>query len=102
MIHVVAADNRRIVCEGMKLILESDSGIRVVGCASSVQEASRLCGQFRPDAILLDAELAICGDIDGIAFIRAESQQTKVIVLSDGKDEGHILQAIQGGPTVIC
>ncbi|MFC5468084.1 response regulator [Cohnella suwonensis] len=97
MIHVVTADNRRIVCEGMKLILESDSGIQVVGGASSLLEASRLCGQFRPDAVLLDAELAVCGDMDGIAVIRAESQQTKVIVLSDGKDEEHVLRAIRGG-----
>ena len=96
MIKVVLADSQRIVCEGIKLILERDPDIQVVGFASKVDEALSLCEEYHPNVVLMDANMKSADGSDGTERILAHSKgETKVIILS--KDEEGIIQAISNG-----
>lgn len=96
MIKVVLADSLTIVCEGIKLILERDPDIQVVGFASTVDEAMCLCEEHHPNVVLMDANMKSMDGLDGTECILAHSKgETKVIILS--KDEHNIIQAISNG-----
>ncbi len=96
MITVVVADSQRIVCEGIKLILEREPDMQVVGFASTVDEAVSMCERCRPNVVLMDANMKSADGTDGTERILIHSDgATKVIVLS--KDEEGILQAISNG-----
>lgn len=96
MIKVVSADSQRIFCEGIKLILERDPDILVVGFASTVDETLRLCEEYHPNVVLMDANMKSADGLDGIERILIHSRgETKVIILS--KDDENIIQAISNG-----
>ena len=67
MVNVLIADDHRIICAGVRVILESDPRIKVVGEAYSGQEAVRLAADYCPDAIILDVHMP---GFDGIRACR--------------------------------
>jgi len=56
MIKVLIADDQEIVCEGLKMILETDPQIRVIGTANDGQEALDLVEALAPDVVLMDLQ----------------------------------------------
>lgn len=96
MITVVVADSQRIVCEGIKLILEREPDMQVVGFASTVDETLSLCERCQPNVVLMDANMKSADGADGTERILIHPHgESKVIVLS--KDKEGIIQAISNG-----
>ena len=66
-IRVVLADDQEIVRTGLRMILNAQSGIEVVGEAADGREAVALARRLRPDVCLFDIRMP---DIDGIEATR--------------------------------
>jgi NarL family two-component system response regulator LiaR len=100
-IRVLIVDDHRIVRQGLRLLLEQEDGIEVVGeCADGrgVLDAVRA---YRPDVILLDL---LMPDPDGVTVLRRlsasghpEAQQAQVIALTSSQDDEQILAALRAG-----
>ena len=56
-IRVVAADDQRVVREGLALLLSLLPGVEVVGTAADGNEALALVAQLRPDVVLMDLRM---------------------------------------------
>lgn len=96
MIKVVLAENQKIMREGIRLILEKDSDICVVGAAPSFELALTLCEQQNPDVLLLGAELARSNEHDQIQG-GAPFTETKVILIANSHDSEKMAWAISQG-----
>ena len=84
-IRVVAADDQRVVREGLALLLSLLPGVEVAGTAADGDEALALVAQLRPDVVLMDLRMP---GLDGVAAtrrLRAEHPSVKVIVLLPSK-----------------
>lgn len=53
-IRILIADDHGIVRQGLRMYLQLDPGLEVVGEASNGKEALDLAGKLRPDIILMD------------------------------------------------
>ncbi len=54
---VVIVDDDRLVCESLKIILQTDDDIEIVGTGCSGQEAIQLFARLKPDVLLMDIRM---------------------------------------------
>ncbi|WP_346730409.1 response regulator transcription factor [Leucobacter rhizosphaerae] len=97
---VLLVDDHPIVRAGLRSVLESRAGIRVVGEAGSGEEAVPAAAVLQPDVVLCDLRL---GDgIDGIATtlaLRRLDPAPAVLMLTTFDRDGDILRAVEAGAT---
>jgi DNA-binding NarL/FixJ family response regulator len=95
--RVLLVDDHGIVRDGIATLLDRDSGIKIVGCAATGEEAVRASRRLKPDVIIMDLLLPGLNGIDATELILAQSPRTLVIVLSSSKARGHVQRALRAG-----
>ena len=96
-IRVLVVDDHAVFAEGLRLLLERDERMRVVGIASSVAEATALASELRPDVILMDQCLGDERGVSAIGRIRELVPGTSVIVLTGSAMGGTVAGAVEAG-----
>ena len=97
MIRVVLADDQPIVRGGLRMILEIEPDIEIVGEASDGAAAVDAVTALRPDVILMDISMAPVDGIEATRRITAAGSDTRVLVLTTyGLDE-NVYDALKAG-----
>jgi DNA-binding NarL/FixJ family response regulator len=96
-IRVVIADDDALIRDSLKMILEIDSEIEVIGVCSNGDEAYRLCREKTVDVVLMDIRMPVCDGIIGTKKIKEVIPDTKVLILTTFQDEEYIFQALKNG-----
>ncbi len=81
-IRIQLIDDQVIVREGLRLLLESQSGLHVVGDAASCNEAVALAQSEQPDVILLDLDLGDSHGLNCLSELLTVAPKTKVLILT--------------------
>jgi NarL family two-component system response regulator LiaR len=92
MIRVMLVDDHNVVRSGLATFLRAYDDLDLVAEAKNGKEAVRLCGDKKPDVILMDLMMP---EMDGIAAtkaILAEYPEIKIIAMTSFEDE----QLVQG------
>jgi two-component system, NarL family, response regulator NreC len=97
MTRILVADDHGIIRAGLKLLLEADPDMQVVGEASDGREVVRLAGELRPDVVVVDIGMPRLNGIDATGQILRENPQIGVIILSMHADESYIMRALNAG-----
>ncbi|TAL10532.1 MAG: response regulator transcription factor [Nitrospirae bacterium] len=96
-IRLLIADDQRLFRQSLRIVLEHESDLQVVGEAGDGQEAYEQGKSLRPDVVLMDVEMP---KLDGIAATRILNKALvgmKVLILSSFSDDDRVLQGIQAG-----
>jgi DNA-binding NarL/FixJ family response regulator len=96
-LKILLVDDQDIIRQGLKVLLQLEPDLTVVGEAANGQLAIQHARQLQPDVILMDLRMPI---MDGIAATRQicqEFPQIKVLVLTTFDDDVLITEAIQVG-----
>jgi DNA-binding NarL/FixJ family response regulator len=96
-IRVVVVDDHAVVRHGLRLLLESEPDMQVVGEASTGAEAVPIARETRPDVIVLDVRL---GDLDGPEVCRRvllASPETAVVMLTNYQHDDLVLRSLLAG-----
>lgn len=96
-IRILIADDHGIVRQGLKMYLQFDPDLDVVGEASNGKEALELAAKLRPDIILMDILMPVMDGLQATVAIRQELPETEVIALTSVLDDAIIHQAIRAG-----
>jgi DNA-binding NarL/FixJ family response regulator len=96
-IRVLIADDHKVVRRGLRLFLEFDSDIEIVGEATNGAEAVELARQLRPDVVLMDMVMPVMDGIRAIEAIRRESTEIEIIALTSVLDDGTVVGAVRAG-----
>jgi len=97
VIRVAIADDQELVRSGVRLILEGEADIRVVGEARNGKEAIDVVKRERPDVLLLDIRMP--GE-DGIAAARqilAQGIPVRVLILTTFDLDEYVYEALRAG-----
>ncbi len=97
MIKVLITEDKRLIGEGFKFIIESDEEINVVGLALNGYEALELCKIHKPDLVLMDLKMPCCDGIEGTKLIKSFSANIKVLVLTTFDDDEMVSEALKNG-----
>jgi len=96
-VRVVVVDDQTVVREGLVTLLETLSGIEVVGSASDGQAAIDLVSEVNPDVVLMDLRMPRVDGVEATRRIRADHPDTQVVVLTTYADEESIVGALRAG-----
>ncbi|MBI5408300.1 MAG: response regulator transcription factor [Nitrospirae bacterium] len=96
-IKVFLADDHAVVRDGLKVLLEREGDIEVVGSAANGRDALRQIQKLRPDVVLMDIAMPELNGIAATAQIRETCPSARVIILSMHKTTEHIFQALKAG-----
>ncbi|MBT3479609.1 MAG: response regulator transcription factor [Candidatus Marinimicrobia bacterium] len=96
-ITVFLADDHNIVRAGLKVLLESDKSISVIGETDNGVDAVRDVQKLHPDIALMDISMPGVSGIDAAAALRKKGTETKIIFLSMYAEEEYVVTAINAG-----
>ena len=99
MIRVLVVDDVELVRTGLRMILDAEPDLEVVGTASDGVEAVSEVRRLRPDVVLMDIRMP---GLDGLAATRhilgtAGMPPCKVIVLTTFDVDEHVYEALRAG-----
>ena len=97
MIRILIADDHGVMRKGLRLQLEQQEGIQVVGEASDGREAVKLAAELRPDLVIMDIGMPNLNGIEATARIVKQDPNIGVIMLSVYSDEEYLLRALTAG-----
>ena len=96
-IRVLMIDDHALVRAGLRILLESQRRIVVVGEASTVPEALAMASHEQPDIILLDLDFSGETFADGIPALLSAAEQARIIILTGVRDTELHQQAVRLG-----
>ncbi|WP_339658986.1 response regulator transcription factor [uncultured Polaribacter sp.] len=97
MINVVLADDHVLVRDGIKALLEDQTGITVIDEASNGKEALEVISKNKPHVLIVDIRMPEMNGIEVVAEITKNKIGVKTLVLSMHDSEEYVVKSIQAG-----
>jgi DNA-binding NarL/FixJ family response regulator len=97
MITVVLADDHHVVRQGLRLLLEAEPDLQVVGETADGLETVRLIENVRPDILVLDLMMGGINGLEVARQVNKHSPTTGIIILSMYSNEAYVLEALRAG-----
>ena len=97
MIRVVIVDDQVLMRKGLRLIMEAEDDVTVVGEAGDGREALELLQRARADVVLMDIQMPV---MDGLTATRALLERERapaVIVLTTFDLDEYVYEALRAG-----
>ena len=99
MIDVLVVDDHDLIRAGISRMLEDDGAIRVVGEASSGEDAVAQARALAPTVILMDMKMPGIGGLEATRRIKAACEHSKIVVLSGCTDTPFAQRVLSAGAT---
>ena len=96
-ITVLLAEDHVVVREGLRIMIEADEDIKVVGEAKTGREAVTMTKKYCPDVVVMDIAMPLLNGIQATQQILSEQPKTKVLVLSAHADPEYVDQLMALG-----
>ena len=97
IINVVLADDHVLVRDGIKALLEDQTGITVIDEASNGKEALQVIKNNKPHVLIVDIRMPEMNGIEVVRELSKSHPDVKTLVLSMHDSEEYVVQAIQAG-----
>ena len=94
---VAVCDTEPIVIEGLRSLLESAEGLRVVAAETSLADGMDAVGELRPTILMLDRAFGIHAVMDCPKALRKLGSQTAIVVWASSMAEAEALRFLQAG-----
>jgi two-component system, NarL family, response regulator DegU len=95
-IKVLLVDDQQLVREGLRRMLELDDDIKVIGEASSGEDALIKAKDLNPDVILMDIKMSGISGIEATRRIKEDNCKANIIMLTVYEDK-YLAQAAEAG-----
>ena len=96
-IRVLLAEDHNVVREGLRLLLNAQPDIRVIGEATNGRQAVALARESCPDVAVLDISMPDLDGLQAASLIRVECPQTQVLILTMHESDAYFFRAVEAG-----
>ncbi len=100
--RIVLADDHSVLRSGLKLLLNAQDDLTVVGEATNGQEAIAAVRQHAPDLLLLDITMPKTDGLQVLQQIKRAYSNVRVLVLTMHEEEGYLRRALEMGAAGYC
>ena len=96
-IRILLSDDHNILRDGMRLLLERQTGFVVVGEASDGRETLELVQNHQPDVVVMDIAMPNMNGIEATRRIVEKHPSMGVVILSMHYDESYVIRSLKAG-----
>jgi DNA-binding NarL/FixJ family response regulator len=96
MIDILIANNNQIAGEGIKTILQSKMGNRVLGIVNSIEDLKKQSSRYFPDIVVLDYAADSFG-VNAVKEIKRIYKDTKILAITDSLPKSTVHAALKNG-----
>jgi DNA-binding NarL/FixJ family response regulator len=96
-IAILLAEDQTLMRQGLKTLLETEPGLKVVAEAENGAAAVKLALQLRPDVTLMDIQMPVLNGVEATAKICREWPKAKIIVLTTFDRDDYVFQGVRAG-----
>lgn len=96
-IRVLVADDHAIVRQGLRLVIDGERDMTVVGEAANGREAAQQVCSLAPDVVVMDVSMPEMNGLAATQEIRRASPATAVVALTRFSDDAYVAELIRAG-----
>lgn len=96
-IRLLIVDDHAVVRSGLKMLLENERDVEIVGEAASASEAMEAALRLKPNVILMDIGLPDLSGIDATREIKKRIADVSIVALTIHEDEEYFFKMLEAG-----
>jgi two-component system response regulator NreC len=96
-LRILLADDHKVVRDGLRLLIDSQRDMRVVGEAANGKEALKQARDLKPDVVVMDLSMPEVNGLEATVRLKAERPGIKVVALTVHEDASYLVQLCQAG-----
>src|ERR1700719_3650385 len=96
-IRILLADDHTVMRSGLRLLLERQPNLSVVGEAADGREAVTLAAEHNPDVVVMDIAMPHLNGVEAARQIVNHNPKTAVAILSMHSDESYVIRSLKAG-----
>ena len=96
-IRILLADDHKLMRSGLRVLLEQQPDLVVIGEASDGREAVALANSLKPDVLVMDIGMPNLNGIEAAAQVTQVHPEIAIVMLSMHSDESYVLRALKAG-----
>ena len=96
-IRLYLVDDHQVVRTGLRMLLDNEEDVSIVGEAGTAREAIESVGKLKPDVILMDIGLPDMSGIEATQKIKAAHPDMAVVALTIHEDEEYFFRMLDAG-----
>lgn len=96
-IRLLLVDDHEVVRRGLRMLLENEADLNIVGEASKGGEALEMVKTLKPDVVIMDITLPDISGIDATRRIKEENPDVAVVALTIHEDQQYFFEMLQAG-----
>ncbi len=96
-IRLLVADDHALLRQALRVLLEAQDGLEVVGEATNGRDAVDAAERLQPDVVLMDMVMPGLNGIDATRQIIKRAPSTRVLILTAYLEDERLLQALRAG-----
>jgi two-component system, NarL family, response regulator LiaR len=96
-IRLAIADDHEVVRQGLRMLLDLDDEVEIIGEASNGREAVNVARALHPDVVLMDLLMPVLDGIAATEIIRRELPHVQVIALTSLLDDSSVVDVVRAG-----
>jgi DNA-binding NarL/FixJ family response regulator len=96
-LRILLADDHKVVRDGLRLLIDGQRDMRVVGEAGDGKEALQQARALKPDVVVMDLSMPELTGLQATERLKAERPEVKVVALTVHEDPSYLLQLCRAG-----
>ncbi len=96
-VRVLVAEDHAVVREGIRMILDAQPDVEVIGEARDGEEAVRLAHTLRPDVVIMDISMPKMNGVQATQELKRHHPEMQVLILTMHEEESYVFQLLRLG-----
>jgi DNA-binding NarL/FixJ family response regulator len=97
MVRIVLVDDHKVMREGLRMVLERENNLQVVGEADDGFAALTLTRELRPDVVVMDISMPEVNGLEATELLKAQTPDTKILILTRHTESSYVQQLLGSG-----